>query len=286
MKNISVPNPKWIVGKNALMNLHAVHRNKRTEVDPKTWRIPFQWMGYHYQDNDDQPFVPLVNTSGGFVEGDSSELHVYLEAGTRTLLTTTSAAKFYKCEDGQLSHELIDIILEEDALCEYLPDETILYAKSKANRQTVIDMHSSSHLFATDTLCAGRIHYADGESFAFDYLCSSFEIRLEGEPFVQEKLLALNKEDVQALKNLWRGNQYSSSVYIYSLNLPSTIQDSLQDSLKSYENVLFGVSRIQNSIIVKFLSQESWQIQEAIFTVWQIVRPCLAGKPARQIRKC
>lgn len=47
------PDPSWLIGKHALMNLKIVRRNGRTEIDPSNWRIPYQWQGTHYQDNDD-----------------------------------------------------------------------------------------------------------------------------------------------------------------------------------------------------------------------------------------
>jgi len=68
-----LPDPAWTIGKHALMNLHVVRRNGRTEIDPRSWRIPYQWQGCHYQDHDDQPFLLLINSGGGFVEGDAFE---------------------------------------------------------------------------------------------------------------------------------------------------------------------------------------------------------------------
>ena len=78
-KNI-YPDPNWIVGKHALMNTRAHVVGKKTIIEPKSWRIPFQWQGYHYQDHDDQPFMLMVNSGGGFVEGDGSYFFSSLEA--------------------------------------------------------------------------------------------------------------------------------------------------------------------------------------------------------------
>ena len=112
------------------MNLHVVRRNGRTEIDPHAWRIPYQWQGCHYQDHDDQPFLLLINRGGGFVEGDVAELHAHAwKPGTRALITTTAASKFYKCPDGVLSREEANFRVLGDALLEYIPDETIPFAR-------------------------------------------------------------------------------------------------------------------------------------------------------------
>ena len=119
------PDPAWIVGKHALMNVRATSRRGRTEIDPLRWRIPFQWQGCHYQDHDDQPFMMLVNSGGGFVEGDVAHFHAVLEPGTRALFTTTASSKFYKCPGGGVSREIVDFQVGEDALLEFCPDEAI-----------------------------------------------------------------------------------------------------------------------------------------------------------------
>jgi urease accessory protein len=153
---VVLPQPDWIVGKHALMNIHAVRRNGRTEIDPRSWRIPYQWQGCHYQDADDQPFLLLINSGGGFVEGDVAELHGTLERGTRALITTTAASKFYKCIEGETSRELVNLSVGPEALLEYWPDESIPFALSRVERRTRIALEPSSRLFATDVIMARR----------------------------------------------------------------------------------------------------------------------------------
>ena len=88
------PDPDWIVGKYALMNVHAYRRDDSTVIEPHSWRIPFQWQGYHYQDHDDQPFMLLLNSGGGFVEGDVSHFRATLAPRARALFTTTASSNF------------------------------------------------------------------------------------------------------------------------------------------------------------------------------------------------
>ena len=54
----------------------------------------------------------------------------------------------------------------------------------------------------------------------------------------------------------------------------------------SIDGTELGVSRIDNLTTVRVLSAETWQAHEAIFGVWAALRPSIAGKPARPIRKC
>ena len=210
------PDPTWIVGKHALMNVRATSRRGRTEIDPLRWRIPFQWQGYHYQDHDDQPFMLLLNSGGGFVEGDVAHFHGVLEPGTRALFTTTASSKFYKCPGGGTSREIVDFQVGADALLEFCPDEAIPFARSRAHRINRIDMAPTARLFATDMVSAGRVHYGAGEVFRFDHLVSEFRITIGGRLAALDRLVATAPETIAALERLWLGRLHMATAFAYA----------------------------------------------------------------------
>lgn len=280
------PDPDWIVGKHALLNVEGRVLDGRTVLEPRSWRIPFQWQGYHYQDHDDEPFLPLVNSGGGFVEGDVSRFHATLGDGTRTLITTTAASKFYKSLAGGSSREIVDITVGPNALLEYYPDEAIPFEHSRVERITNIIIDPSSRIFATDMISAGRIHYGEGEVFKFSSLVSSFEIRLCRKPLALDRLVAGTPATVACLARLWRGARHLSTIFAYAPDLSQQCEDSVHALSGSLDGTEMGVSRIGNLIVVRMLSFETWQAHEAIFQVWNVLRPAIAGKPARPIRKC
>ncbi|GGC59038.1 urease accessory protein UreD [Chelatococcus reniformis] len=284
--DVVLPDPAWIIGKHALLNLHVVQRNGRTEIDPKSWRIPYQWQGCHYQDHDDQPFLLTINSGGGFVEGDAADLYATMEAGTRALITTTAASKFYKCPQGATSRETIRLKVGERALLEYHPDEAILFAGSRVERRTVIDLEPSSRLFATDMIAAGRVHYGAGEAFQFRALRSEFEVRLAGRPVVLDRLIAEDGEEVDALQRLWGGASHLATVVAVGAELPDRIERTLDEALATCSVATSGASRMGNVVVCRILGAEAWACHEAVFRCWRALRPHLAGKPARPIRKC
>jgi urease accessory protein len=280
------PDPNWIIGKYALLNIEAKLRDGLTVLEPRSWRIPFQWQGYHYQDHDDEPFLLLLNSGGGFVEGDVSHFHAALASGTRTLITTTAASKFYKSVEGEESSEIVDVNLGAGALLEYCPDEAIPFERSRVNRKTQIAMARSSRLFATDMISAGRVHYGSGETFKFDSLISSFAIRVDNRLLVLDRLVAATPRAISALPRLWRGAFHLGTVFAYAPDLPARIEDEVHTVSESIEATDLGVSRIGDLIVVRLLSAETWQAHEALFAVWRALRPHIAGKSARPIRKC
>lgn len=286
MMQIVAPNSDWVIGKHALMNLHVLKRNGRTEIDPKSWRIPYQWQGCHYQDNDDQPFLLTINSGGGFVEGDAAELYATMEPDTRALITTTSASKFYKCPDGATSRENISLKVGRGALLEYYPDETIVFANSRVQRRTVIELDRASSLFAVDMVAAGRIHYGAGEAFKFKALRSEFEIQVDRQTVLLDRLIAEDAEEIDALQRLWGGASHLATVVAVGDDLPSGLERRLEAAMQECKISASGATRTGNVIICRILATEAWACHEAIFRCWTVLRPYLAGKPARPIRKC
>lgn len=281
----ALPDPSWAIGKHAFLSLRALQRGGRTEVDAIARRIPYQWQGTFFEDHDDQPFVLLHNSAGGFVEGDAAELHVVAEPGTRSLFTTTAATKFYKCEQ-EISRDLTNFSIGEEALLEYLPDEVIPFAKSRIERTTCVALRSSSRLFASDVISAGRVSYGAGEKFAFTSMRSQFEVRIDGRLVVLDRLVACEPEHIAALAHLWGGRTHLATIAAYAPSLSHSLVERVQERCEAFgARCDAGATLIDGVIFVRALTEQVWQAHEAVYRIWEILRPAIAGKPARHIRK-
>jgi urease accessory protein len=254
-------------------------------VDAVVRRIPYQFQGAFFQDHDDQPFVLLHNSAGGFVEGDAAELHVVAEPGTRSLFTTTSASKFYKCE-AETSRDLANFSIGEQALLEYLPDEVIPFANSRVERKTRVALRSSSRLFASDVISAGRVSFGAGEQFAFTSMRSQFEVRIDGRLVVLDRLVAYEPDDIAALPRLWGGRTHLATIAAYAPSLPRGLLERVQERCEAFgARCDAGATLIDGVIVVRALTEQVWQAHETVYQIWEILRPAIAGKPARRIRK-
>lgn len=284
--DLSLPDPSWVIGKHAFLSLHALRRRGRTEVDLVARRIPYQWQGCFFQDHDDQPFVLLHNSAGGFVEGDTAELHVQAESGTRSLFTTTAANKFYKCVAAETSYDLVNFSLGEEALLEYLPDEVIPFAGSRVERTTRVALQASSRLFASDIISAGRVSYGPGELFAFESMRSQLELRINGRLIILDRLAASGPEDVAVLPHLWSGYTHSATVAVYAPSLAHSLLEQVQETCETLVGRCeAGATMVDGVIFVRVLAAQVWHAHEAVYRIWETVRPTIAGKPARHIRK-
>ncbi len=281
----AVPDPAWIIGKNALLTVTAKLENGRTELEPVTRRIPYQWQGCYYQDRDDQPFLLRHNSGGGFIEDDTAHLQIAAEAGTRFLMTTTAAGKFYKSEHGGVCRDLIEIELADDCLFEYLPDEVILYAHSRAERSLRVWAKPTSRVFLSDVISAGRINYREGEAFAFDSLRSECDLRIDARRAWLDRLIADTPAQIADLADLWGGYQHMGTIVAYAPDLPTAAEDLVHEALLRTPDVKAAVTRLGNIVCVRMLGDAPWQLHETIYEAWAALRPAIAGKRARPINK-
>ncbi|MCW5623267.1 MAG: urease accessory protein UreD [Burkholderiales bacterium] len=284
-----VPQPEWVIGKHALLGVEAVVRGGRTELWPTIRRIPYQWPGVlHYQDHDDQPFMLLHNSGGGFIEGDVAQFQMHALPGTRVLMTTTGANKFYKCETGGHCQDLVEVHLGSGCLLEYLPDEVIPYRNSSFSRSTRVCAPADARIFMTDVLTAGRLHHGDtgGETFVFTRMRSETALEIGGRLLWLDRLVAETPQAVADLEALWGGHPVMATVLAYAPDLPVDLPDRIHALIEQDDRVKAAVTCIDGKLLcMRLLADTAWSVHESIFAIWSVVRPSLAGKPARVISK-
>ena len=74
--------------------------------------------------------------------------------------------------------------------------------------------------------------------------------------------------------------------FAYAPDLAPGVEDDVHEAIDGVDGTEAGVTRIGNLVIVRILSHETWQAHEALFNAWTALRPAIAGKNARPIRKC
>lgn len=283
------PQSGWDLGKHALLGIEAVVQDGRTQLWPTVRRTPYQWPGVlHYQDHDDQPFMQLHNSGGGFIEGDIAQFRLDARAGSRVLMTTTGANRFYKCENGGHCEDHVEVHLGADCLFEYLPDEVIPYRRSAFTRSTRIAAARSARVFVSDVITSGRQYHGaqSGEAFAFDVMRSETGLEIDGRLVWLDRLIADTPDAVGALEALWGGHGCMATMLAYAEDLPADLCDRVQDVVASLGHGKGGVTFIDGNLLcVRLLVDDAWRAHEATFAIWSVVRPSIAGKPARVISK-
>src|SRR5206468_1490525 len=125
----------------------------------------------------------------GVLQGDRQTIEIALKAGAEAQVTTQSATKIQEM-DANFAAQSQDIVLDEDAYLEYLPDPVIPYRNARFITRTRICLPPSATLLYAEILMPGRTHYRAGERFEYALFSSTIRAeRPDGTALCSEKFI-------------------------------------------------------------------------------------------------
>ena len=119
----------------------------------------------------------LINTAGGLTGGDVMNWSVGVADGGHTVLTTQACERIYRSIGGHAQVETA-IKVGAGAHLDWLPQETILFAGSRLQRRSEIDLAGGATLTAVEAILLGRD--AMGETAMDAALTDKWRIRRDG----------------------------------------------------------------------------------------------------------
>jgi urease accessory protein len=119
----------------------------------------------------------IVNTAGGIAGGDQFSLDVNVAPGARLVVTTAAAEKIYRTLEPAATIEVKLAVGAGGALA-WLPQETILFDRSRLTRSIEIDLAADARLLLAEAIVFGRSGM--GERVAESSLCDRWRVRRDG----------------------------------------------------------------------------------------------------------
>ena len=96
----------------------------------------------------------LVHPPGGLVGGDTLDVRITLGRGTRALLTTPGATRFYR-SDGEPARQSVRASLADGAQLEWLPLEALAYSGCIADNHACFDLQPGAEMMGWDVTALG-----------------------------------------------------------------------------------------------------------------------------------
>ncbi len=96
----------------------------------------------------------LVHPPGGIVGGDTLTVEVQAGPGSRALITTPGATRFYR-SNGPWAEQTTQLTLAENARLEWLPLETLAYDQCLARNSVTMQLAPGAVLLGWDLLALG-----------------------------------------------------------------------------------------------------------------------------------
>lgn len=230
-----------------------------------------------------RPFYPegtvchvyVLHPPGGVVGGDELANHFRLAAGTHTVVTTPAATKFYR-SNGESARQTQELHLM-DAVCEYLPQESILFAGSRVRLSTLVHLAGRSRFIGWEMTCFGRP--ASGETFARGLLRQTFELRHEGRPLFIGRFAV---DGASAVVMQGRAGLGGYPVLGTLLAYPAAQEDAevARRSVGERGNAMAGVTWVDGVLAIRGVAMRSDCLRDLFVTLWHALRPRLLGRPA------
>lgn len=263
-------------GWKGFLSFTFVNDGKRTVVKDKQHYGPLVLQRPYYQELD-RPSVLVIHPPGGIVGGDILELNVKLKDGSKGLISTPAATKFYRSK-GRLAKQVQAIDMSDSCELEWLPQETLFFDQSVSENVLSFNLNNSNNkLIAWDIVGLGRP--ASGEGFDNGILAQSLELTIEGSLVFVDRLNVDGKTLLLRSRAGLDGCMLSATALFYCNDIK--VMQKLKESLQVQDwSLQVGVSQMDCLIVLRVLGQELDLIKAVLYDAWKIARPFILGVPA------
>ena len=276
--------PSTVVGKNGYLRLGFECRGDRTELIDIIRRVPLFAHKALYWDEalPAMPCVFVVTTTGGILQGDRLQLVVELAADTQAHLTTQSGTQVHSM-DANYAAQTQELILDEGAYLEFLPDPVFPHAHARFYTHTDVTIAPSATLIYAETLMPGRKYHKHGEMFEYDVFSSRIQAkRPDGRPLMAEKFVVEPaRQDVRRIGQMGDFDVFGNVFLLTPKDHADHIFEQVPTVFDPELGVAAGASRLPNEagLVYRVLGYESEPVQAKIREFWSLVRQTVTGAP-------
>ncbi|HYL20010.1 MAG TPA: urease accessory protein UreD [Burkholderiales bacterium] len=232
-----------------------------------------------------KPFYPegpevchsvVLHPPGGIAGGDLLELDVTVSGRARSLITTPGAAKWYRSA-GPTAEQVVRLQVGEGASLEWLPQENIVFDRSRVHMRTLVNLAQGAHYIGWDVTRLGRT--ASGERFDAGELRSRTEIlragrRLWGDYARFEGGAGL----LQSPAGL-AGYPIMGTMLAAGVDIERELLDTCR-AVASEGDARFGVTTLPGVLAARFLGHSTEAARAYFVALWRLLRPALIGREA------
>ena len=274
--------PSGKFGKDARLRLRFEARQHRSILALMERKAPLLVQRSLYCD-DGMPFMPVVfiiTNSGGILQGDRYTLDFTVGEDACGHITTQAATKIHEM-DANYAAQTQEIVLQERAYLEYIPEPIIPFRHSRFHTRTKIRIAPTATLLYSEILMGGRLFYRDGERFEFDLFSSAIGAeRLDGtELFVEKFLIEPWQSSVSYIGIMEEFSIFGNVILLTPLENAVAIQQQVKAIWNPEEQFATGVSYLPNDagLIYKVVAKESGTVRAKVREFWSLVRSQVTG---------
>ncbi|PMR72642.1 urease accessory protein UreD [Billgrantia endophytica] len=219
----------------------------------------------------------LLHPPGGLVSGDALTISAQVGERAHALLTTPAANKLYKADShGVAWSQQTRLDVADDAVLEWLPQETIAFDGSRGTQAMRIDLAGSARCLGWEVMALGRpaseLPYVSGR------IEQRFSLVRDGKP------LWLERQPLDPLHPRFAGRwgqggaTVQATLWAIGLSDERAAVDALRDALEASPR--WAVTVRHGVLLLRYLGasrNEAWSLCQG---AWECLRPLLVGRKA------
>jgi urease accessory protein len=243
---------------------------RRRHVGPLAVQRPF------YPEHDGTCHVYLLHPPGGLAVGDELNFALHLAEGARCVLTTPAATKFYRSAGGSAAQRTV-IDVADGAVCEYFPQEAILFNGTSASIDTRVSIKGNAIYIGWDLVCLGRP--AAGERFDSGDFSQRVELTRDGRTIWFERFHLTGGSPLQDASFAFAGQPVFGTM-ICAGPLQEGLAKAVDKAVGSDTGRRFSVSQLEQIVVCHYLGPQAEEGKIFFTRAWHALRTALQSKPA------
>ncbi|MFK7844680.1 MAG: urease accessory protein UreD [Rhodothermales bacterium] len=269
MASASAQHADFTAGWKASIALAFARRGDRTILAEKRQHGPLV-VQRSFHPEGDVCHLYLLHPPGGVAGGDHLDVQVAADSGSRALITTPGAAKFYR-SIGPTAYQNQQFHIAGGSL-EWLPQENIFFPGARVQMHTEINLSDGANYIGWEMHSLGRP--VIGERFTHGSLVIRTTLRREGRPLLLDRLAIDGEQSLNGTATL-RGQPVVAT--LIATGVDSKVLEAAREMTAGPE---VGITRIAEILVCRYLGDSTEDARKHFIRIWQVIRPLLTQRPA------
>ncbi|MEL6289300.1 MAG: urease accessory protein UreD [Pseudomonadota bacterium] len=217
------------------------------------------------------PEAVLINTGGGLAGGDRIAHSVTLSEAARATVTTQASERVYRAPDAAATEMQVTLSLEAGSFLAWLPQETILFNRSRYHRCITAHMAPGARLLLAETTVFGRTAHRETLTSCFladqwrvyrdGALVAAEAVRLEGDVTAQLATAAVGNDARVAATMMY----FASDAEDRLTAVRRTIDPAREDTgARAAPAVTMAASAWRDRLVVRALASATQSMAQAL----------------------
>jgi len=222
----------------------------------------------------------LMNNAGGLTDGDEVAVELRLGDGAAATVATASAEKIYRSR-GAATSVTNELALADGASLAWLPQETILFDRSRLVRRSRLNLTGSARFLGCESLVFGRL--ARGERIVQGLIHDSWRIFRDGRLLWADAFRLDGGIEAALQRPALLDGRHALATAFYVGEDAARHLEAVRDLLPDSE-VRAGVSHRPGLLIMRLIAHAAQALRAVLAAVLPPLRQAIGAGPAAMPR--